>query len=108
MWHRLALALGGTVTDLQDRMPNREWLDWAALWTIEPWGDVREDMHAAQITTVLANINRDRKQRRKAYTLEDFMPDFWKRVRGDVGTRSNVKAKAMALFGALTGNTDGE
>ena len=55
MWHRLALALGGTVTDLQHRMPYREYVDWVALWQIEPWGDARGDMQAALVATLLAN-----------------------------------------------------
>ena len=61
MWHRLALALGGTVAELQERMPYREYLDWVALWTIEPWGDARVDMGAALVAALVANANRDRK-----------------------------------------------
>ena len=100
MWHRLALALGGTVAELQDRMPHREFVDWVALYQIEPWGDVRGDMQAALITGLLANVHRDKKKRPKPFGTHEFMPNFWGRMQD--ATRSNgLAAKAMAIFGQM-------
>lgn len=104
LWHRLALGLGDTVTDLQARMPYREFLDWAALWSIEPWGETRGDMQAALIATLLANANRDRKQRRKPFRPEDFMPDFWCRTRSAAHRSTGLAAKALAIFGQMVGD----
>lgn len=98
MWHRLALALGGTVAELQERMPYREYLDWVALWTIEPWGDARVDMGAALVAALVANANRDRKKRPKPFTIGDFMPTFW---RAKVERASVLAEKMKALFGSL-------
>lgn len=107
MWQRLALALGGTVTELQERMPYREYLDWVALWHIEPWGDARGDMNAAMVASLLANVHRDKKKRVKPFTPQDFIPDFWKTMRGAAGQRpTGLAAKALAIFGQMTGDTD--
>lgn len=105
LWHRLALALGDTVAGLQARMPYREFLDWAALWSIEPWGDVRGDMQAALQAATLANVHRNRKQRKKAFTAQDFMPDFWQHKK--VMSKEALRAKAMAIFAGLTGQDNG-
>lgn len=105
MWHRLALALGGTVAELQDRMPQREYYDWVALWSLEPWGDVRGDMNAALLASLTANINRDRRKKAKAFTPADFMPDFW---RNRQGTTHRVASKAMAIFQQMIGGGDHE
>jgi hypothetical protein len=103
MWHRLALALGSTVTDLQERMPHREYVDWVALWQIEPWGDVRGDMQAALVATLLANAHRDRKKRQKPYDPADFMPRFWRRTQSAAHrTGSSLAAKALAIFSQMT------
>ena len=101
MWHRLALALGDTVTELQNRMPYREFLDWVALYSIEPWGDVRSDMGAALVATLLANTHRDRKKRVKPFSPEDFMPKFWKRTQDTTQQRTGLAAKALAIFGQM-------
>ena len=102
MWHRLALALGGTVTDLQHRMPYREYVDWVALWQIEPWGDARGDMQAALVATLLANAHRDRKKRQKPYEPQDFMPKFWKGAQSAAHrVQSGLAAKALAIFAQM-------
>lgn len=105
-WHRLALALGGTVAELQDRMPYREFLEWVAFYQIEPWGDVRGDMQTALLAGLTANIHRDRKKQSKAFTPADFMPDFWRKTQGASSRAAAVAGKAMAIFGQMTGARD--
>lgn len=98
------MALGGTIADLQERMPYREYLDWLALWQIEPWGDARGDMQAAVVASLLANVHRDKKKRVKPFTPQDFIPDFWKRMQAASQRPTGLAAKALAIFGQMTNN----
>ena len=50
---------------------------WLAYSRIEPFGHEREDMGAAMVSSVLANVNRDSKKRPTPFTVKDFMFDFY-------------------------------
>lgn len=54
----------------------RELRKWAHYARVEPFGEARADFRNAQQMALLANINRDPKQRSESYTAADFMPDF--------------------------------
>jgi len=54
----LALALGMPVAELVERMPADEFSEWQAYWQLEPWGAWRDNWHAAQLSTLIYNINR--------------------------------------------------
>ncbi len=44
---------------------------------VEPIGEARRDFRAAMQMALLANVNRDEKQRKKPFSYEDFLPDWW-------------------------------
>lgn len=69
---RLALSLGYTVRDLQNRIDSRELTEWIAFYNIEPFGEDRADMRQALTSCILANANRDPKKSR-AFKPQDFM-----------------------------------
>ena len=66
-----------TVGELQDRISYEEFYQWLAFMSVEPIGDRRLDLHFAMLSTLIANVNRDPKQRSKPFELNDFMIDFW-------------------------------
>jgi hypothetical protein len=47
------LALGATVEELQARMTAREFTDWAHYYALEPWGQERDNWHAAVIASAV-------------------------------------------------------
>lgn len=59
------------MAELKQRMGSRELLDWEAYYAIEPWGQLRDNMHSGMIAAMLANQNRKRGTR--ALTYEDFL-----------------------------------
>lgn len=67
--HRLALALGRTVSELDNTLSSSEFVEWMAYYTIEPWGQWRDNWHSAQIAALLYNVNSSKKQ----LTTNDFM-----------------------------------
>lgn len=77
-----------------------EFAAWRAYLEVEPMGAPRDDLHAAMLLALLANVNRDRKKRPKPFTLQEFMPDFWKRP--DTEKKASA-AEIMAKFKLLTG-----
>lgn len=44
---------------------------WEEFYRVEPWGAVRDNMHAGMIAAAIANQNRKRGSR--AYSFNDFM-----------------------------------
>jgi hypothetical protein len=49
----------------------RQFLEWQAFFVLEPFDEDRADIRIASVVQALLNINRDRKKRKKPYTLED-------------------------------------
>lgn len=68
---RLALGLGMTVAELEQRMGSSELQEWMLFWRAEPWGPYRDNIHAGLIASILANIHR--KKSAPAVTYQEFM-----------------------------------
>jgi len=64
----LALELGSTVSELQDRMSSSEFSEWRAFHSIEPFGSLRSDFQSGQICSTVANLFTDEK-----FKVQDFM-----------------------------------
>ena len=69
---RLALKLGKTVKELGDSLDVKEFAEWVAFWTCEPWGDDWRQTGSICCTTALVNGNKFSKP-------EDFMPSARKK-----------------------------
>ncbi len=62
-------------------MPAKTFLEWMLYYQVEPFGEGRADLRAGIVASTIAEVNRDRKKRQKAYTAADFMPQFEKEER---------------------------
>ena len=47
---------------------------WAALWSIDPWGEQRADLRSAITSYVVAETRRDPKKKSSPFKPRDFMP----------------------------------
>ena len=56
----------------QQEVSSREFVEWAAFYGLEPFGDMREDFRIAQLCSIMANAWRGKRGR--TYRLKDFMP----------------------------------
>ena len=61
-----------TVKEMLSRMDSRELAEWAAYYSVEPFGEERDDLRAGIVASVIANVNRGKSS--KAYSPQDFMP----------------------------------
>lgn len=68
---RLALALGCTVAELNERMTAKELTEWQAYYQLEPWGTWRDNWHFAQFMKLFHDANRGSGS--QAAKLSDFM-----------------------------------
>jgi len=57
-WHRLALALGSTVEELQVRMSSHEFTHWIAYANVEPFGYPMENWRYGMNTAAVVNAVR--------------------------------------------------
>ena len=73
-------------------MTPQQFIDWRAYSFMEPFADVRSDVHAAMIVKALWDINRDTKKHPAAFKLADFMPQFTAFIGGP--TISNTQSLA--------------
>jgi hypothetical protein len=69
----LALELGLTVRQLLSQIDSKELSEWAAYYSIEPFGNFRNaDLPAGIIASTIANCNRGKNSR--SFSPQDFMP----------------------------------
>lgn len=82
-----------------------EFTEWLAFYQLEPFGPEAESWRAAMLASVLANVNRDPKVRRKPYTVADFMPEVPMTVEEK---RADLAARISAAMRTLGGKVKGE
>ena len=68
---RLALALGRTVSELEQSLSSSEFTEWSAYYSLEPFGAERDNWNIAQLCALFWNANRGKKG--KARGVIDFM-----------------------------------
>ena len=78
-WFKLAIGLGCSVREAQQKISPDEFMDWIAYDRIQPIGPERADLLTGIQCATLANINRGRKQR--AYRPKDFMPEYGTKIK---------------------------
>jgi hypothetical protein len=52
-----------------DTLSYPELIEWAAYYELEPFGDVRADYQSGMVSSVIANVNQDK----RVYLPSDFM-----------------------------------
>ena len=72
MWFRLARLFGVPVAELQQRMTGREFDEWLAYDTIEPWSRNTTDYMLAQQTQLFIRANS--KKGRRVPKVQDLLP----------------------------------
>ena len=64
------------MAEWQEAMSAREFAEWVAYAGMEPFGETRADIRMATVAALLAEANRDRKRRRKAFSVGEFVALF--------------------------------
>lgn len=67
---QLALDMGATLGELNQRMSAREFTWWLALHQKQPRGVERDNFHAALIASIIANTHAPKG---KTFSVQDFM-----------------------------------
>jgi len=83
-----------TVRELLCRIDSRELSEWAAFYSLEPFGYFRSDMQAGIVASTIANCNRTKNSR--SFKPMDFMP-FNNHNERKVMTGQDIKNVMMGL-----------
>lgn len=69
-----------------------QFAEWMAYSRLEPWGEERDDLRMAIIASTIANVNRGKNS--KAFSPQDFMPQFEPETEEQAAERLIAKARA--------------
>lgn len=78
-----------------------EFSEWLAYYQLEPFGDERADLRMAILASLIANANRDKKKRKKAFDPKDFIPQFGKEAQ-----TPEQQLTIVEMLNAMFGGTD--
>lgn len=74
-------------------------MEWEAYQRLEPFGEERADLRAGVIAAVIAEVNRDRKKRKKPYRADDFFPNLSQEETDGMSLLNKARAFNAALGG---------
>jgi hypothetical protein len=83
------------VDEMLSEITSMQFAEWLAYSTLEPWGEERDDLRMGIVASTIANANRGKNT--KAYSPQDFMPQFEPEPE-DVAIERMI-AKARAALG---------
>ena len=70
--HRLALALGCTVSELSSRLSLKELVEWMSFYELEPWGSSLDGMRIAANTAAIYNTRMNMTKNSKTMRPQDL------------------------------------
>lgn len=85
------------VGELQERVDSREFSEYLAFFSLEPWPDQRADYNAAMLASVLVRVLTDGEPE-----PSDFLPDYWSAAaRQEPQTQSEIEKQLEQLAEAF-------
>lgn len=88
------------MAELERGLSSTELVEWQGYWLLEPWGAIRDDLHAARIESLLFNVHRGKSQ--QAAKPADFMlRDKWQ---AEEDRKAELIANARAFIRGNNGN----
>lgn len=65
-----------SVQEAQSKISSKEFSEWQAYGTLEPWHNPQLDHYLSLMCSMFANMHRDSKRKPIAFDQYDFMPEF--------------------------------
>lgn len=93
-WHKLALGLGMSIYEAQQKISTTEFRSWQAFYALEPFGEARTEFMLAQLCCIVANSNRGKST--KAFKVGDFIPKYGEQKRHKTGAELEAIFKQFA------------
>ena len=89
------------MAEWQKAMSSREFAEWVAYAGMEPFGETRADIRIATLAALFAEANRDRKRRRKAFSVGEFVELFRGQTAHDCAPPQDPDRKKAELWANL-------
>lgn len=86
------MALGRTVSELDNTLTSSELSYWMAFYNLKPFGADRDNIHSAIIAATIANVNRGKNQ--QLFEAEDFM------LKNEIEKKESETKNVLAFFAA--------
>jgi len=100
MLFRLAAHLGRFVSEIEHGMDYTEFMEWCEFYSIEPFGEIRDDLRAGVVASAVVNVQLQKKDRSKAKSAGDFI--LFDALKSKEKADS-ADAQVMAAFTGRTG-----
>jgi len=101
------LALGHkSLKACQQAISSAEFAEWQAYYRLEPFGEERADLRTGILAALIANVNRDPKQRKKPYEPADFMPTFDKQSKATAPQSIDEQLMIIEMLNIAFGGDD--
>lgn len=94
--------MGCTVRELENRLSSAEFAEWMAYYSLEPFGEARDDYRAGLIAATVANCAGAGKKN-KPLQPTDFIHIYQQPKTMSVLDRKKEQQKQMAVFKQLAG-----
>ena len=85
-------------------MTYKEYVEWEAFYSIEPFPEERQDFRNALLVSIMVNLQRGKND--KAVEIEDFIPDFWSERKSKKQTPQEMLMSAK-MISAMIGEKKG-
>lgn len=81
-------------------LSREELTEWMTFWQLEPFGSAFEEYLSAMQAAMVAEVNRDRKKRSRAFGAKDFIQDWDKAAEKawSAGSEQEQSAEQMYAF----------
>lgn len=104
---RLCLAGVGSFPHpdmLLEVLTSKQLSEWMAFAQLEPFGERNRDLSIGLMTSLLANVNRDKKRKKEPFVPEDFMPSTYEmrlRIKKEQEQKENSSNFLLTAFRSL-------
>lgn len=78
-------------------MSTEQFFFWRAYYSLEPFGEKRQDLRIGTLASLIANVNRDPRKRSRPFSPEDFFTSLQDKKRKKVGARKPMSAEDWNL-----------
>jgi len=82
-------------------MTSKQWLEWNVMYSLEPWGEDREDLRFGSVVQALVNANRNAKKHPKPYSLIECSLSGGDQTIAHKQSWQQMKMTAMLLTGTV-------
>lgn len=84
------------VSRMLGEMSSEDFTEWKAYEKLEPFGPLSEEWRIANLTSIIANVNRNPKKRSQPFTAKDFMRNYEEKLLNAIQEEKPMSRETLA------------